>query len=618
VKKLAILLSAAMVAACGGGGGGGGGDAPAASGNNAASNPPLELSGVVATGAPLANARVDIKCAAGLGNAAADASGAYRASIEGGQLPCVAKATGPDGTVLYSATLQAGVFNVTPLTQLMVANLASEAPQTFYEAFNALRASRISSEAIKQAQSNVRNYLPDVDTSAVPDFVTARFAADGKDPMDAALDNLGRKVSKSTLALIQDTLASVYVDTVAPTATLTADKTTVNEAAGSVVLTVAATDNLGIAKVEFLEDGVVVETVKTRPFVSTRSYAADKNGIHSFAARAFDTASNMVTSNQVAVDVRIVTAPPPDTTPPVAVINVASSRVSAAGAFMVQATATDDVGVAKVEFYRDGVLLNTDSTAPFEYADTLTRAIYGNVIYAAKAYDAAGNTSASASKSVLVNIIPSASETPTGTLSADRETIDSSLQILNLNLTGAAGAGIATTEIREGSTVLQTCASATCSAAVSFNALGQNGTHVYGFVVCDIYTLCRHEENTVKVVVKLPSAQFDKTAPVIFGLTPSTSTVTAAQAVTLSAQVSDGESGVSKIEFYEVGTPAPIATVLSFPYQTSVSYKSSDNGSHQYFIKVYDSALTSSGDAAPNVSDNQATPARVTVSIPAS
>ncbi len=67
----------------------------------------------------------------------------------------------------------------------------------------------------------------------------------------------------------------------------------------------------------------------------------------------------------------------------------------------VSATASDNVGVAKVEFYVDNALQVTDSSAPYSFKMGLRKFSAGAHVISAKAYDAVGN-SASASVSVTI------------------------------------------------------------------------------------------------------------------------------------------------------------------------------------------------------------------------
>lgn len=65
----------------------------------------------------------------------------------------------------------------------------------------------------------------------------------------------------------------------------------------------------------------------------------------------------------------------------------------------ITANATDAVGVSKVEFYVDGILVGESSSAPYGYGWQST---VGQHTLVAKAYDAAGNVGTSSSVSVSV------------------------------------------------------------------------------------------------------------------------------------------------------------------------------------------------------------------------
>ncbi|MFC4638191.1 glycosyl hydrolase family 18 protein [Deinococcus hohokamensis] len=102
---------------------------------------------------------------------------------------------------------------------------------------------------------------------------------------------------------------------------------------------------------------------------------------------------------------------PGDTTPPTVSLTATPQTVTAAGTVSLSATASDNVGVTRVEFYRGATLLASDTTSPYSASDSVTSAQNGTQTYTAKAYDAAGNTK-SASTSVSVNIAGSGPVTP--------------------------------------------------------------------------------------------------------------------------------------------------------------------------------------------------------------
>lgn len=93
-----------------------------------------------------------------------------------------------------------------------------------------------------------------------------------------------------------------------------------------------------------------------------------------------------------------------DTTPPAVSLSSSSTSVTSAGTISLNATASDNVGVVRVEF-RDGTtLMSTVSSAPFSTSVALTSTNNGTHAYTAKAFDAAGNATTSAPVSVTVNI----------------------------------------------------------------------------------------------------------------------------------------------------------------------------------------------------------------------
>ena len=191
-------------------------------------------------------------------------------------------------------------------------------------------------------------------------------------------------------------------DTTNPTVSLAASNNNLT-AAGSVNLTATASDNVGIAKVEFYEGTTLLSTATASPFVHTLSFAASNNGSHTYTAKAFDAAGNVASSNAVTVVVNI-NNNTGDTTPPTVGLASNSNNVTAAGSITLTATATDNVGVTKVEIFEGTTLLATKTAAPYTHSITYSSANNGPHSYTAKAYDAAGNVATSSAVTVTVNI----------------------------------------------------------------------------------------------------------------------------------------------------------------------------------------------------------------------
>jgi hypothetical protein len=101
-------------------------------------------------------------------------------------------------------------------------------------------------------------------------------------------------------------------------------------------------------------------------------------------------------------DVSVATTTP-DTTPPTTSITAPANGATVSGTVSVTASASDNVGVSKVEFYLDGALKSTDTTSPYAWSWDTTTATNASHTLVSKAYDAAGNIGTSATITVTVN-----------------------------------------------------------------------------------------------------------------------------------------------------------------------------------------------------------------------
>ena len=102
-------------------------------------------------------------------------------------------------------------------------------------------------------------------------------------------------------------------------------------------------------------------------------------------------------------DVTVTTTVGGDTTPPTTSITAPTNGATVSGTATVNASASDNVGVTKVEFYLDGALQSTDTTSPYSWSWTTTTAANGSHSLVSKAYDAAGNVGTSSTITVTVS-----------------------------------------------------------------------------------------------------------------------------------------------------------------------------------------------------------------------
>ncbi|RJS20689.1 serine protease [Corallococcus sp. H22C18031201] len=98
-----------------------------------------------------------------------------------------------------------------------------------------------------------------------------------------------------------------------------------------------------------------------------------------------------------------ITGGPADTTAPTTSLTAPAAGAVLSGTSTVSATASDNVGVSRVEFYAGTTLLGTDSTAPYAVDWNTASVANGAYVLTAKAYDAAGNVGTSSSVSVTVD-----------------------------------------------------------------------------------------------------------------------------------------------------------------------------------------------------------------------
>ena len=98
---------------------------------------------------------------------------------------------------------------------------------------------------------------------------------------------------------------------------------------------------------------------------------------------------------------------PGDTQAPTVSITAPTGGSTVSGTVNVNANATDNIGVTKVEFLVDGSLKNTDTASLYSFSWDTTTVSNGSHILSAKAYDAANNVGTSTAVSVTVNNISS-------------------------------------------------------------------------------------------------------------------------------------------------------------------------------------------------------------------
>lgn len=207
-----------------------------------------------------------------------------------------------------------------------------------------------------------------------------------------------------------DVSVSVVNDTTAPTVSLTspASNTTVN---GTVAIKASASDNVGVSKVEFYANGSLLTATNVAPYSYNWSTSAVANGAYTLTAKAYDNTGNVSQSGSVTVTVNNSVT---DTIAPTVSITAPANNATVSGTASVSTSASDNVGVTRVEFYVNGVLQATDTASPYSFSWNTTVVTNGSYILTAKAYDAAGN--AATSNAAAVTVLNQVAQTESNTI----------------------------------------------------------------------------------------------------------------------------------------------------------------------------------------------------------
>src|SRR5262245_61139506 len=159
----------------------------------------------------------------------------------------------------------------------------------------------------------------------------------------------------------------------------------------------ASTDNVGVTGYQVFRGGVQIATTATTSYSNT---GLTPGTAYQYAVKAFDAADN---KSALSATVNAAT-PAPDTTAPTIAITTPTGATPISGTVTISANASDNVGVAGVQFFVDGVGLGTEVTAaPYSTSWDTTAATNGAHTLVGRARDAAGNVTDSGAVLVTVS-----------------------------------------------------------------------------------------------------------------------------------------------------------------------------------------------------------------------
>ncbi len=189
---------------------------------------------------------------------------------------------------------------------------------------------------------------------------------------------------------------SATADTVAPVVSVTSPASNAS-VSGTTSITATATDNVGVSKVEFYVNGTLQSTDTATPYIYSWDTSTLAAGTYSLMTKAYDFAGNVGQSAAVLVTVL------KDTTAPVISLSSPVNNATVSGLVAIVASANDNIGVSKVEFYINGALISAGNVTPYSYNWNSASVANGSYTLTAKAYDASGNLGQTGNIIVTVN-----------------------------------------------------------------------------------------------------------------------------------------------------------------------------------------------------------------------
>lgn len=364
----------------------------------------------------------------------------------------------------------------------------------------------------------------------------------------------------------------------------------------TVTVTVEASDNKGVAMVEFYVDGQLQFTDNQAPYQfewNTIPYA--DGAIHSLYAKVFDLSGNASTTAVSTVTVSSTSSD--DITAPVATLLYPLTGTNVNGVVEIVADVVDDRMMGYVEFYIDGQLLSTDTQSSdgtwsfswdaTSYADGLAHTIY------LKAYDAAGNSSSTP----IITVFVTQNDDITAPAVTLLYPLNGTTVSGNVNLIADADddQAMGYVEFYADGSLVNTDNNGTDGWSVAWNtssyADGQNHSiYVKAFDAAG--------NSAASIITTVTVINDDTTPPVVTALYPLAGAVVTGTIV-IRADVSD-DTAVDRVEFYADGvlltTDSNGANGWSSNWNTA---SLADGNQHSVYIKAFDTAGNSSGVVIP-------------------
>lgn len=391
-------------------------------------------------------------------------------------------------------------------------------------------------------------------------------------------------ITEPTVEPVVPPATNLPLDTSAPAVSMTspANNATVS---GNFVISANATDNVSVAGVEYYINGGLSFTSTTAPYNFNAVTTAADDGTYTLFAKAYDAAGNLGQSTPIQITIKNSTDKTitvADTTAPTVSISSPANSSTVSGAVTVAASAADNIGVSKVEFYVNNILKSTDTTSPYSFSWNTVAQANGSYNLATKAYDVAGNMKQSTSVAVTVNnqVIDTTAPVASITSPANNSTVSGGLTI---SASATDNVGVSKVEFYIND-VLSSTSTAAPYVFSGVTTAADNGSYT---ITAKAYDVAGNvgESSPVLITVKNGTSS-DTIAPTVSIVSP-TSSYISRSIVTIKASATDNVA-VTKLELYVDGTLklAVNSNLFTWNWNTSTYAK----GSHSIMVKAYDAA----------------------------
>jgi subtilisin family serine protease len=365
--------------------------------------------------------------------------------------------------------------------------------------------------------------------------------------------------SAGNLATSAPVTVTVDVDSVAPQAAVTAP------AGGSTIsapiaVEADASDDRGVTRVELYLDSVLLATDTAVPYSFAWDPGTVADGAHTLLVKAYDAAANVGTSPAVPVTVAV---------PPAVSLTSPAAGATISNTATLVAQATDNGGVALVEFYAGATLIGTDSSAPWMLTWNALAVPDGPYALTARAVDGAGNAGLSAAVPVTVSHAPAVwitSPAPGAVVGAP----------IVISATASDGGGIVRVELW----VDGVLKAADVQAPYAFDWDPSAYTDGFRSLVAKAYDTAGNVGTSATVTVRVA------VAPAVAITSPGPGAVLTGT-VSVAADAADN-TGVIRVEFYVDGALA--GNDVAAPWTLTLDSAAYGDGSHTLTARAFDLA----------------------------